>query len=568
MNEPQRAIKVGDQIRIHGYPITNDSTSIDVIVTGIKESSRVKKGSRLKYNLTHGNDTFTTRLIDFNWEFRDIDDYPKRKKRMRRNSEDGDGGLKSPKQSKDSVKITPSLPSRSAGDTSLPMNALAPLCRHIVAPMVGGSELAFRLLCRRYGATLAYTPMMSSDKFAVDAKYREEEFQTVAEDRPLVAHFSANNPQKFLDAAKLVQDSCDAIDLNLGCPQRIAHSGHFGSYLLGDEDRDLVTEMVRTVSQGIRIPLFVKIRLLDSVLDTLRLVMQLIEAGAALVAIHARYRVNLVGRSGPGARDGAAHLDQVTTIRESVQVTHPHVPIIANGNVITWEDVVDNMALTGAAGIMSAEGLLDNPALFHKESRGKVDRLQLGGEYLDLARRHPVKLKSMIFHIRRICKDAFNKYQLMEQCVSSAGIDDLEKVLLEAKSFQSGAVSFEYDPLKEKKAKEAQERKKREEGKRKAYEERMVRKAKREKRPLDFYLGQGLEAPTYDEIQTLRAMLKTEQERGQAQGKGEVFGLWKAKFAQHCFAFHFDANGCSRERTCAFLHADSRAVSEEAIAYG
>ena len=73
-----------------------------------------------------------------------------------------------------------------------------------------------------------------------------------------------------------------------GCPQRIAHTGHFGSYLLDDVDRPLVLDMVRTVSQGIKIPMFVKIRLLNTVEETIQLVRQLHEAGAALVAVHAR----------------------------------------------------------------------------------------------------------------------------------------------------------------------------------------------------------------------------------------------------------------------------------------
>lgn len=76
---------------------------------------------------------------------------------------------------------------------------------------VGGSELAFRLLCRKYGATLAYTPMMNSERFVADEAYRKEQFQTISEDRPLVAHFSANNPDILLAAAKLVETSCDAI---------------------------------------------------------------------------------------------------------------------------------------------------------------------------------------------------------------------------------------------------------------------------------------------------------------------------------------------------------------------
>jgi len=95
--------------------------------------------------------------------------------------------------------------------------------QHILAPMVGASELAFRLLCRKYGATLSYTPMMSASQFiqeaaTVDAKNGIGnsnicEFQTIPQDRPLVCHFSANDPEHFARAAALVEPYCDAIDL-------------------------------------------------------------------------------------------------------------------------------------------------------------------------------------------------------------------------------------------------------------------------------------------------------------------------------------------------------------------
>ena len=87
-------------------------------------------------------------------------------------------------------------------------------------------------------------------------------------------------------------------DLNLGCPQRVAHSGHFGSFLLDKEDRPLVMKMVKTLADHLTIPIFVKIRLLSTVDESLELCQQLIDSGAALIAIHARYRVNLVGRTG------------------------------------------------------------------------------------------------------------------------------------------------------------------------------------------------------------------------------------------------------------------------------
>ena len=85
----------------------------------------------------------------------------------------------------------------------------------------------------------------------------------------------------------------------------------------------------------------------------------------------------------------------------------------------------------------------------------------------------------------------------------------------------------------------------------------MVRKAKREGKDLHFYLLQGAEAPTTEEITYLKAM-----------NAEEAFFVWKKKFAQHCYAFHFDVGGCTRERTCSFLHADPRYNAEEGVAFG
>ena len=62
---------------------------------------------------------------------------------------------------------------------------------------------------------------------------------------------------------------------------------HFGSFLLDEQDRALVLSIVRALSENIRLPIFVKIRLLDSVPDTIRLCKQLAESGASLIAIHA-----------------------------------------------------------------------------------------------------------------------------------------------------------------------------------------------------------------------------------------------------------------------------------------
>ena len=134
--------------------------------------------------------------------------------------------------------------------------------KFLVAPMVDQSELPYRILTRRYGAQLCYTPMFHAKMFSTCEKYRATNFKPCKEYRPLVVQFCANDPDILLAAAKLVENDADAVDINLGCPQGIAKRGQYGSFLL--DKKDLIVSMVSKLHAELKIPVTCKIRCLPT----------------------------------------------------------------------------------------------------------------------------------------------------------------------------------------------------------------------------------------------------------------------------------------------------------------
>jgi len=92
----------------------------------------------------------------------------------------------------------------------------------------------------------------------------------------------------LLTAAKYVENDCDAVDINLGCPQGIAKKGNYGSFLL--EKTDLIVSMIKILRENLKVPVTVKIRCLPSEADTLHLAKEIEKAGASLLTVHGRTR--------------------------------------------------------------------------------------------------------------------------------------------------------------------------------------------------------------------------------------------------------------------------------------
>ncbi|TMW99091.1 hypothetical protein EJD97_003062 [Solanum chilense] len=302
----------------------------------------------------------------------------------------------------------------------------------IVAPMVDNSELPFRLLCRKHGAQAAYTPMLHSRIFSENEKYRSLEFTTCKEDHPLFVQFCANDPDTLLEAARRVEPYCDYVDINLGlscsnssllvvhpcrhdvgvgvgsmCPQRIARRGNYGAFLM--DNLPLVKSLVEKLANNLDVPVSCKIRVFPNLQDTLSYAKMLEDAGCSLLAVHGRTRDEKDGKK------FRANWEAIKAVRDVVRI-----PVLANGDIRHMDDVHNCLEKTGADGVLSAESLLENPALFAgyrtaewglstagiKED-GKLDQAELVVDYLKLCERHPVPWRMIRSHVHKMLGEWF-----------------------------------------------------------------------------------------------------------------------------------------------------------------
>ncbi|KAK8182619.1 hypothetical protein BC567DRAFT_254875 [Phyllosticta citribraziliensis] len=255
----------------------------------------------------------------------------------------------------------------------------------VLAPMVDASEFAWRLLSRSFMPQdqqrdlLAYTPMFHSRLFDELPRYREKAFQplrtTLAApdpeqlakytledahldgnpkfDRPLFVQFCSNEPDDFLKAAQHVAPFCDAVDLNLGCPQGIARKGHYGAFL--QEDWGLIRSLINKLHEELDIPVTAKFRIQETPEKTLEYAKTILDAGASIITVHGRQRHQ------KGHETGLADWSVIKYLRENLP---PDTVIFANGNILQHDDIATCLDATGADGVMSAEGNLHDPSIF------------------------------------------------------------------------------------------------------------------------------------------------------------------------------------------------------------
>ncbi|KAM9956957.1 hypothetical protein ACTFIR_003694 [Dictyostelium discoideum] len=249
----------------------------------------------------------------------------------------------------------------------------------IQAPMVRFSRLPFRMLVKKWGCDITYTPMIMAAEFNRSEAARDSDFTINKLDEPLIVQFGVNNAEELVSAAEKVKDYCQGIDINCGCPQRWVMKEGFGANLLVHPER--IYDMVKQINNRVPIPISIKIRVQSDLKDTIELAKRAERIGVSWITVH--------GRTSAMKSSHPVDYDAIKLVKDNVQL-----PVFANGDVFTLSQSNEIREKTGVNGVMSARGLLTNPALFQGYDKTPIecikDFINIYSEYGGL---HPV-----IFH--------------------------------------------------------------------------------------------------------------------------------------------------------------------------
>nr|WP_255604609.1 tRNA dihydrouridine synthase DusB [Rheinheimera maricola] len=224
----------------------------------------------------------------------------------------------------------------------------------ICAPMAGVTDHTFRELCRRFGAALAVSEMLSSNPLVWQSEKSQNRMGHRQESGIRSVQIAGADPQQMAEAAQYnVAIGADIIDINMGCPAKKVNKKLAGSALL--QYPELVQQIVRAVVDAVKVPVTLKIRTGwdPEHRNGIQIARIAQDNGIQALAVHGRTKACMY--------KGEAEYDTIRAIKQSVSI-----PVIANGDITGAEKARYVLDYTGADAIMIGRAAQGRPWIFRE----------------------------------------------------------------------------------------------------------------------------------------------------------------------------------------------------------
>lgn len=226
--------------------------------------------------------------------------------------------------------------------------------RYFLAPLAGVSDRPFRTICRRMGASFAYTEMVSAHGLIHGTLQTTSYLDREPDEEPFAVQIFAAEPEVLARGAEVaVRAGAGIIDINMACPVRKVCGSGAGAAMGREPAR--VEAAVRAVAQAVPVPVTIKIRAGwdEGELNCVEVARAAEQGGAAAVALHGRTRNQMYS--------GRARWDLVALVKRSVKI-----PVLGSGDVFTAKDAQRMIAETACDAVLVARGACGNPWIFRE----------------------------------------------------------------------------------------------------------------------------------------------------------------------------------------------------------